>query len=122
MQIIIDLHPGKPDEEQIIRTLADKLLSEAGYRPLEGHHRGYDAATKLIVIDTKEKGFFFLNKYFPVVYGFMTRAERPASPKRVLDGFSGLIYENDKELLNNIYHEEYLDFQAHERRKVSEQN
>ena len=122
MQIVIDLHAGNPGEEQNIQTLLNKLLSEAGYRPLEGHHRGYDAATKLIIIDTKEKGFFFLNKYFPVVYGFMTRAERPASPKRVMDAFSNLIYENDKGLLNSIYHEEYLDFQARGLRKVAERN
>ena len=110
MQIIIDLHPGNPGEEQNAQTLLNKLLSEAGYRPLEGHHRGYDAATKLIIIDTKEKGFFFMDKYFPVVYGFMARAERPASPKRVLDGFSGLICENNEELLNSIYHDGYLAF------------
>ena len=111
MQIIIDLHAGNPGEEQNVRALLDKLQTEAGYRPLNGHH-WRPGTTKLIIINTKEKDFFFTDKYFPVVYGFMIGAKRPASPMRVLNGFSGLFYENDEALLKNIYHEEYLRFRT----------
>ena len=105
MQIIIDLHPGKPGEEQNLQTLLEEL-SKAGYTIQEG--RGPIA--KLIVADTDTKRFNSLNSYFPVVYGFMNKQKRPLSVEKALAQFDGLFREPHADLLTSLYKQAFVEF------------
>lgn len=105
MQIIIDLHAGKPGEEHDIQTLLMKL-SKAGYTIQE--ERGPKA--KLIVADTDTKHFYFLSSYFPTVYGFMNKQGRPLSFEKALAQFDGLFREHHADLLASLYKQAFVEF------------
>ena len=109
MQIIIDLHPGKPAEEQNIQTLLEELL-KAGYITQEGR----DPNAKLIIVDTDAKDFYCLNNYFPVVYGFMNNQERPLSVGKALAQFDGLFSEPHTDLLTSLYKQAFAKFRQGE--------
>ena len=105
MQIVIDLQPGKPAEEQNIQTLLNELL-KAGYITQEGR----DPNAKLIIVDTDTKRFYFLSSYFPVVYGFMNKKERPLSVEKALAQFDGLFREPHTDLLTFLYKQTFAVF------------
>ena len=107
MQIIIDLHPGKPGEEQNIQTLFNELL-KAGYITQEGR----DPNAKLIVIDTDAKDFYCINSYFPVVYGFIDKEARPISIENALANWSALFLKQDNTLLLSLYKKQFREFRA----------
>lgn len=107
MQIIIDLHPGKPGEEQNIQTLFNELF-KAGYITQEEQ----DPKAKLIVVDTDTKRFYFLNSYFPVVYGFVGKEARPISIENALANWNALFLKQDNTLLLSLYKKQFREFRA----------
>ena len=107
MQIIIDLHAGKPAEEQNIQTLLEELL-KTGYSTQEEQ----DPKAKLIVVDTDTKRFYFLNSYFPVVYGFIDKEARPISIENALANWNALFLKRDNTLLLSLYKKQFAEFQA----------
>ena len=110
MQIIIDLHPGKPGEECNIQTLFDEL-SKAGYAIQEGQNpKVSQEKAKLIIVETDTKRFYFLNSYFPIVYGFMNNQERPLSVGKALAQFDGLFIESHTDLLAFLYKQAFVEF------------
>ncbi len=106
MQIIVDLHPGKPGEEQNIQTLFNELF-KAGYITQEGR----DPNAKLIIVDTDAKDSYCLNSYFPVVYGFMNKGQRPLSTQTVLNHLDELLGNCNSLLRDGLYESAFAEFQ-----------
>ena len=111
MQIIIDLHPGKPGEEQNIQTLLEEL-SKAGYVIQEGQNpKVFQEKAKLIIVETDTKRFYFLNSYFPVVYGFVNKRQRPLSIQTVLNHLDELLGNCNSLLRDGLYERAFAEFQ-----------
>ena len=111
MQIIIDLHPGKLGEEQNIQTLFNELL-KAGYTIQEGQNpKVFQEKAKLIIVDTDAKDSYCLNSYFPVVYGFTNKGQRPLSIQTVLNHLDELLGNCNSLLRDGLYESAFAEFQ-----------